>query len=223
MSRPLACVVALALVALAGAAPASAHQGNPNFRSVIDRVTPATPGVHLEVLNYDDRLELTNRSHEPVTVLGYDGEPYARVLADGTVEVNQHSPATYLNEDRFGAVTVPPQASRDAQPLWKVVDRTGRFQWHDHRIHYMAKGRPPAVKDPQERTKVFDWQVALRVGPRSGAIAGTLWWQPTSSGSHTGAFLALGALAVLALLGVALVRRRRRATADAAAVTGEAW
>jgi hypothetical protein len=222
MSRLLACAVAAALFALAAAAPASAHQGNPNFRSVIDGVRPATPGLSLQVLNYDDRLELTNRSHEPVTVMGYDGEPYARVLPDGTVEVNQHSPAMYLNEDRYAAVTVPPQASAHAAPLWKVLDRTGRFQWHDHRIHYMAKGRPPAVTDPKQRTKVFDWTVALRVGTHPGAIAGTLWWQPPSGGAPVGAFVALAALAVLALLGVLVVRRRRRG-ADPADVAGEAW
>jgi LPXTG-motif cell wall-anchored protein len=222
VTRLLACVAAVALFALIGVAPASAHQGNPNFRSQITRVTPATPGVRLDVLGYDDRLELTNRSHRTVTVMGYNGEPYARVAPDGTVEVNQHSPALYLNEDRYAAVAVPPQASGDAAPQWKVLDRTGRFQWHDHRIHYMAKGTPPAVKDTKQRTKVFDWRVPVRVGTRSGAIAGTLWWQPPSSGSHTGAFLALGALALLALIGVAVVRRRR-ARADGAAVAGEAW
>lgn len=222
MSRLLACVVAAALFALAGAPRASAHQGNPNFRSVIDRVTPATPGVSLQILNYDDRLELTNRSHQPVTVVGYNDEPYARVLPDGTVEVNQRSPAMYLNEDRYAAVRVPPQASGDAVPQWKVLDRTGRFQWHDHRIHYMGKGTPPAVKDPRQRTKVFDWVVSLRVGARPAAIVGTLWWQPPSGGAPAGAFVALGALALLAVVGVALVRRRRAATGGAG-LSGEAW
>ena len=58
MSR-LRLVVALsALFALAVAPTALAHQGNPNYRSVIDEVAPKFPGVRLAVLNLDDRLEL---------------------------------------------------------------------------------------------------------------------------------------------------------------------
>ena len=57
MRRALALAVAVALLA---ASPAAAHQGNPNFRSVVDSITPAVKGVTVHVLNYDDRFELTN-------------------------------------------------------------------------------------------------------------------------------------------------------------------
>ena len=39
--------------------------------------------------------------------MGYDDKPYARVLADRTVQVNTNSPAYYLNDDRFGNATAP--------------------------------------------------------------------------------------------------------------------
>ena len=82
MSR-LRLVVALsALFALAVAPTALAHQGNPNYRSVIDQVSPKFPGVRLQVLNLDDRLELQNTSGKTVVVKGYQGEPYARLLGE---------------------------------------------------------------------------------------------------------------------------------------------
>jgi MYXO-CTERM domain-containing protein len=216
MRRVLALGAAAALLA---ATPAAAHQGNPNFRSVIDAVTPSVRGLDLHVLNYDDRFELTNHSGQTVTVVGYDGEPYARVLADGTVELNKRSPAYYLNDDRFADVNVPASADAKAPPQWSVVDRTGRLEWHDHRMHWMSRSLPPQVKDRSQRTKIFDYAIPLRVGGQSGAIKGTLLWQPVDGGGAPVAmFAGLGALALAALAGVVVVRRRR-STGEAA----EAW
>jgi hypothetical protein len=189
---------------------AAAHQGNPNYRSVVDSVTPGVKGLTLHVLNYDDRLELTNHSGRTVTVQGYDGEPYARVLADGTVEVNERSPAYYLNDDRFADVKIPATADPKAPPQWSVVDRTARFQWHDHRMHWMSRTLPPQVKDKAQRTKVFDYAIPLRVDAQRASIHGTLFWQPDEGGGAPLAmFAGLGALALVAIGAVAIVRRRR--------------
>ena len=113
------------------------------------------------MLNRDDRLLLHNTSGEDVVIEGYDDEPYARVLADGTVEVNTDSQAYHLNEDRFAKVDVPAGVDSEGAPRWKEVSRTGRFEWHDHRAHWMAAGTPPQVDDESVRTKVFDWSVPL--------------------------------------------------------------
>lgn len=207
MRRALALGLAIALLA---ASAAQAHQGNPNYRSVVDSITPAVKGLTLHVLNYDDRFELTNHSGRTVTVQGYDREPYARVLADGTVEVNKRSPAYYLNDDRFADVEVPASADPKAPPQWSVVDRTGSLQWHDHRMHWMSKSLPPQVKVRSKRTKVFDYAIPLRVGGQPGSIRGTLFWQPDSGGgAPVGAIVGLVALALLGLGAVAVVRRRR--------------
>jgi hypothetical protein len=207
MRRALALGVAVALLA---ASAAQAHQGNPNYRSVVDAITPAVKGLTLHVLNYDDRFELTNRSGRTVTVQGYDREPYARVLADGTVEVNKRSPAYYLNDDRFADVKVPASADPKAPPQWSVVDKTGSLQWHDHRMHWMSRSLPPQVKDKSRRTKVFDYAIPLRVGGQPASIRGTLFWQPDSGGgAPVGAIAGLVALAVVALGAVVVVRRRR--------------
>jgi MYXO-CTERM domain-containing protein len=209
---------ALAALALAAAAPApaGAHEGNPKYSSVVTGVTPATPGVQVVVLDYDDRLQLTNRSGKPVVIYGYAGEPYARVLADGTVQINERSPAVKLNDDAGQEMSVNATALKPGPPQWQTQDRTGRIEWHDHRIHYRAGPVPPQVHDSSRRTKVLDWRVPLRIGGQPAAIAGTLTWVGTSSaasGFPVAAVVSLAVLALLALGGVALVRRRRKAGA----------
>jgi hypothetical protein len=216
MSRLRVVAAAAALVALAAAPTASAHQGNPNFRSIINTVTPSAPGVSLQVLNFDDRLELHNTSGKTVTVQGYNGEPYARVLGDGTVEVNKLSPAYYLNVDRTGGETVPPFANAKAAPQWQTVDKSGDFQWHDHRIHWMGTGLPPNVRNKSVRTKVFTWKVPVQVGSTKGTIAGTLFYQPKpGGGAPVGAIVALVALALVGGAATVIVRRRRSGVAGA--------
>ena len=211
------------MVLLVAAPVAFAHKGNPNFLSQIEGIQPGIDGVRLEMLNRDDRIELVNSSGEDVVIMGYDGEPYARVKADGTVEVNTNSKAYYLNEDRFAAVEVP--ETLPSQPEWKKLSASSRFEWHDHRAHYMGKGIPPQVKDEGRRQKVFDWEVPLQAGGTSASITGTLFWTPQESGTPMGALVVGGALVLLMLVGVVVVRRRRAAGGGegGAAPAGEAW
>jgi len=212
--------VAVAMAALAVAAPASAHQGNPNFLSQVDAIEPGGDGISVEILNRDDALLLHNTSGEDIVILGYEDEPYARIDGDGTVAVNENSEAYYLNEDRFAKVDVPKGLDAETPPKWKEVSQSGRFEWHDHRAHWMGEGRPPQVTNPDERTKVFDWEVPMTVGGAPGAITGTLTWTPTpGDGVPTAAIFALAAVLILAFLAVFIIRRRR---ADGGP-RGEAW
>jgi hypothetical protein len=207
--------IALLSVALGAAIPASAaaHGGNAKFRSEFRSIQPAIAGISVEVLNYDDRLLLVNRTGKAIAIAGYEREPYARLRADGTVEVNRRSPTHYLNEERYGGTPVPASADPRAPPQWQVVSRTGRFEWHDHRIHWMSKDTvPPQVKDEDKRTKVFDWRVPIRVGSERAGLTGTLFWQPAeASGVPAAAIVGLVALAVVTLVLFLLTRRRRRA------------
>jgi hypothetical protein len=221
--------LALALLSLAATAPgALAHGGNPNYRSVIDGVTPKVPGVSFQVLNYDSDMQLLDQRGHEVTIYGYEGEPYARILKDGTVQVNQRSPATYLNDSRFADVTVPPLADSEAPPRWKTFDRSGTFVWHDHRMHYATTGIPPQVTDEGKRTKIFDYEVPIRVDGRRGAIDGTLYWVG-SADTAKAPFLLAGIAIVLAGGALVLIsRRRRRGDGDAEPGAGaepekEAW
>jgi hypothetical protein len=222
MSR-LTRAAALAAVLLAAVTvPAGAHQGNPNFRSVVRRVTPALPGLRVQVLGYDNQMQLTNRTGRTIVVYGYDGEPYARLLPDGTVQVNRRSPALYLNEDRYGTTPVPPSANARLPPQWVTQDRVGNFIWHDHRMHWMVQSTPPQVRDESRRTTIFAYAIPLQVGAARGAIAGTLYWVGSPSGFPVAAIVSLVVLVLLALGAVVLVRRRRASGGPGAGAPREA-
>lgn len=203
--------VATALAALCAApSAASAHEGNPNYRS--DVRTPALPGLDVRVLNYDDRIELDYDGERPLLVEGYRKEPYLRFRPDGRVEINRRSPAAYLNEDRFAQIEVPGTADHRAPPEWQVVARNGRYDWHDHRIHWMSEGAdPPQVTDRAKRTKVFDWRIPMATaGGEVDVVRGTLTWL----GADEGGFPLAAALSLGAAVGgggalTFLVRRRR--------------
>jgi hypothetical protein len=216
--RIATCVAAVAAL-LAGAPVALAHEGSPNFLSQINEVTPAAAGVEVEVLNRDDRLLLRNNGTGTVLVEGYDGEPYARIEPDGTVSVNTDSKAYYINQERDGEVSVPPGVDGKGEPRWKRLSRTGRFEWHDHRMHWMGESDPEAVSDKKARTKIYDWKVPIAVDGRPGTIAGTLFWTPLpSSGPPVGLIIAFAVLVIPLAAAVVAVRRRR-----AAAPRVEAW
>jgi hypothetical protein len=215
-----ACLAASALAV--GVSPAAA-MGSPSestnplddqgassdYRSNITAVTPRVPGLSVQVLEFADRLVLTNHTGKTVTIFGYDGEPYARVLASGVVQRNVRSPATYLNASFYGDINVPPIADASAPPQWEVLDRTGQFEWHDHRIHYTSPAVPPQVKDKSKRTLIFDWKVPIEVGTSTGAIAGQLFWTPENSKTPLAAIVLGVAIAVGGLAFVVFVRRRR--------------
>jgi hypothetical protein len=202
--------VAIVLVgALLVSAPAAlAHQGSPNFLS---QVNAAPAGVKVSVLSRDDRLLLQSDGGHTVVIEGYSEEPYARIEPDGTVSVNTDSEAYYINEERDGQVPVPDSADSKGEPRWKEVSRTGRFEWHDHRMHWMSTGDPEQVKDKSVRTKVFDWKVPVEVDGKRSDIAGTLFWTPTPGGSVPWLLIVGLTLAAVALLaGVTVLRHRRR-------------
>jgi hypothetical protein len=195
--------------------PIEDQGSNYNYRSYITSVTPKAAGLDLEVLEFADRILMRNHTGKTVTIYGYYGEPYARVQPDGTAEENVRSPAVYLNTTFYANVNkIPTGANPNAPPKWVTIDRTGQFEWHDHRIHYTSPATPPVVKDKSKRTLVFDWEVPISVGMQKGAIHGQLYWVPDNSKAPTGAIVAFVAIIALALAFVLVVRRHR---------AGEAW
>ncbi|HTC59065.1 MAG TPA: hypothetical protein VK691_02995 [Solirubrobacteraceae bacterium] len=202
--------------------PINDQGSNYNYRSEITSVSPKVTGLGIEVLEFADRLVLTNHTGKTVTVYGYSGEPYARVQANGTTEQNVRSPAVYLNTNFYGNVTVPASASASDPPKWVVVDRSGGFEWHDHRIHWMSPVTPPQVKDKSKRTLIFHWSVPISVGAQKGVVDGQLFWVPESSKAPVAAIVALVAIVLLALVFVLVVRRHRAGLGPRSPSSGEA-
>jgi hypothetical protein len=202
-----------ALLALIACPAAAAHGGGAakGYRSTVERITPSIPGVSLRVLDGDDQLELTDTAGRRVVVLGYDGEPYLLFTRRGVYR-NERSPATYLNDDRYGKVDVPTSADPKASPRWKAVAAGVGYAWHDHRIHWMSPIAPPAVRTAKEQPHhIFDWRVPAMVDGRRVAITGSLDYTPPDAGGlPPWVFAMIGVvLAGLIGLGVLLLIRRR--------------
>jgi hypothetical protein len=171
--------VAAIAFAVATAAPAGADAPGPtDYRSRVVAITPRTSAVRARIVGGDSFVELSVERGHRVTVIGYRGEPYVRVLADGRVEENEHSPSTYLNRNRFGDVTLPRSARADATPSWRVVATDGDWTWHDHRTHWMSPD-PPLGRHPGQQ--ILDGSVPLRVDGRHVDVRVTSTWEPRPS------------------------------------------
>lgn len=227
---PASIAAAAASTSPTSTAPSATEANNPiadqgssyDYRSNITAISPAVPGLSVEVLEFADRLLLRNHTGKTVTVYGYEGEPYARVLPDGAAEQNMRAPATYLNTNFYAQVSVPASASPSDPPRWEVIDRTGQFEWHDHRIHWMSPVPPARVKNKRSRTLIFDWRVPISVGATKGAIEGQLFWTPESSKAPVAVIVLGVAIAACGLLFVLFVRRRRARAARSALERGHA-
>jgi hypothetical protein len=208
--------LALALAVLALALPPSghAHGGGAarGYTSTVTGVSPPAAGLGLRILEGDDRIELVNDTGREIVVTGYDGEPYLR-FSDRGVEVNLASPAHYLNDDRYAAVELPADADAEAPPRWQLLTDGNRWEWHDHRIHWMSEQDPPVVvAEPDVAHRIFDWTIPATVGGRPVEISGTLRYAPPPAASAPHILylvIPLVAAAVLGVLALAWHRTRR--------------
>lgn len=201
------------LVAL-GLSPAAAPHGGgaaKGYVSTIDSIEPRNGEIEAAILDGDDRLQLRVRGDHVVVIDGYEGEPYLRFSPEG-VQRNRHSPATYLNDDRFGAITLPADADPKAPPEWVTVGAAGRaYDWHDHRIHWMSTSYPPVVvADKSVAHRIFDWSVPGTLDGKPFAVQGRLDYAPLP-GQRFPRWLVIP-LVALVLLAVALPLLRRRST-----------
>ena len=201
------------LMVLGSATFAAADPPGPtDYQSSIAAVEPPVTGVEATMIGGDAFLQIRVDSGIHVVVLGYRGEPYVQFLPDGTVEENQASPSTYLNEDRYAETEVPAEASYDAEPQWEVVATNGRWAWHDHRTHWMNPARPLG-SEPGDQ--ILEAVVPLTVDGADVSLTVVSVWQeaPSALAGIAGAVVGLALLVGL----IAWLGRGRGATVGVAA------
>lgn len=206
-------VNALATLGSAITAGTASGHGGDDYDSVLEGIGPASPGIiSLRAGANGSGITAMNLSSRTLTIVGYDGEPYARIRPGGIVERNARSRATYLNAVAGDSSPVLEDASSDpaTPPRWRVVARDGRFIWHDHRSHWMGSTRPAAVTDVHRRTRIFDWSIPIRVGEQPGFVRGTLYWAGRAAPAPIWPLaLFVGAGAVVGTITLLANRRRR--------------
>jgi hypothetical protein len=185
VTRALRALLLATVVVLSTASPAAADAAGPSdFRSEVDAITPAVEGVTAEIRGGDSFLEVSVDDGRTVIVEGYGGEPYLRFSSDGTVERNRLSTATYLNDDRDGSVTIPPEVSDagpDAEPEWESIAEGGTYAWHDHRVHWMEDASPSVARGQAVPGAYDPWRVPIVVDWSTAVIEGTLVYEESVS------------------------------------------
>ena len=111
-------LAAAALVAAVLAPAAAAHGGGGGklgYHSTVVRLTPRRPRVHVQVVDSDDRLQLQRDGERPSSWTATRKSPTSASTRPASTATCR-SPATYLNDDRFGNVKLPANADPKAAP-----------------------------------------------------------------------------------------------------------
>ena len=135
------------------------------------------PGLQVQILAFADRLQIFNHTGRTVTIYGYQGEPYARLLADGTVQLNERSPALYLNTSFYGGGVACRRArTRARRRSGRRCTRPARSSGTTTASTGPRRRRRPQVKDKGKRTLIFNWTVPISVGGPAARSRGQLFW-----------------------------------------------
>jgi hypothetical protein len=202
------------------AQPAAAHPSDPDagyYRAEVTGVAPATPGVTARVDAGGEWIEMSNTGPAEVVVLGYGREPYLRLTAT-SAEENEVSQSAVLNRSLFADLPTGGGGAAVA-PVWRRTADKGIVRWHDHRIHWMGRDRPPSVAaDPTRPHLVGTWTVHATADGTPLEVTGTLRWlgKPADRASpwQVLTWVVLAAMTlVVGVLTVALIRARRRSPA----------
>lgn len=193
-------IVLLAVVGVfVAAAPAAADPARPtDYRSVVEAVEPSSDALRVSIVGGDSFLRVQVEPGHVLVVEGYSGEPYLQILADGTVQENQQSPATFQNADRYGQIDERQLDGLDPEgaPEWQTIDDDGEYAWHDHRIHWMSPERRPGI---QPGDVVQSQDVPMQLDGTDVAVTVTVYLEQPESVLP---WVAIGVVATGAVLAV---------------------
>lgn len=185
-------VLWLAFVFIAPPAPAEAHTLGPEFQSIFDRVTPASP-VAVTISQTQEAPMLTVRLEGPETlqIIGQEQEPVARIQPDGSFE-NTRSPTLWLA--RNPNKNPPRSVGADLAPRWKPVSDEPEFSYPEPRAEWPHDQAPPDVLGMGRRTTIMNWSIPASYGGKEILIEGHVDWVPRPASLEL-PMLLLGALA----------------------------
>ncbi len=176
-------------------------------------LTDSRPVAGLEVEEVLGRtvptLALDNQTGETITILGRDGEPFARLTGE-VVEANLASP-TWVEVSQSNRVVPTVRADASAPPQWQRISEGRRWSWPDFRSRPPDTELPPTALTKGGSVVVKRWAIPLEVGSRRVEIRGFTEFVPLNGGANrsaSGLPLAAFALVVVAVAALLLVRAR---------------
>jgi hypothetical protein len=186
VKRKLLGAALLAAAVLGPAQPVFAHGGNggasSDYRIEVTGFEGDATGIEVRPVELGNRMELVRTTADAVQIVGYDGEPYIRLDADGVFE-NFNSPSHYTNLDRFARTLAPATATVTAEPNWVMLSDGDSVRWHDHRTHWMDPTPRQDVRDnPDVERVIFPAnRVDLVVDGRQVVAIVKITWLPPPS------------------------------------------
>lgn len=205
-------------------------KGHLEFHPIVGAAMPRllssgnpAPGVTVATLpGRNPAFYVTNSSRKTLTVLGNDGEPFARIGPRG-VEINRRSPIHVETLRQSGEIERLVE-DPEAKPVWQRQSASPAFAWTDPRVRYKLERPSDEIVQQGEPAKLKSWVIPMRSGDQQLSIRGETRWVPTnaagipggpdardSGGPNFGA--ALWGLPFLLVGAAAMISRRRMSVA----------
>lgn len=185
--RLLAAVGAAVAGVLLTAGPASAHALDPTLVTRVQGISPALPGVHVEIAtSIADAVVLTNPNPTPVEVLDPSGTPFLTISATG-VQGNVSAPYLYYSGSPPGVPLTPPStAGAGVAPHWVQLAAAAGWTWFDPRLSPQYLQVPIGGRiDVAGEKDIAAWSIPLRYGSAAARITGALVRRPVAGRFET--------------------------------------